>query len=258
MTPLARTRAPLARLGQAALDLVLPPRCLSCGAQTGSPGLCPPCWRGLSFIDGAQCAACGLPFDLPIGAGNLCGPCLARPPAFERARAALVYDEASAALILPLKHGDRLDGAPIYGAWMARAGARLIAEAEVITAVPLHRWRLLRRRYNQAAVLALAIATDRAARGLGAPQVVPDLIRRVRATPSQAGLDASARRANLRGAFAPHPGRRAQIAGRGVLVIDDVMTTGATAEAMARALKGAGASAVDILALAQVARPALI
>ncbi len=240
----------LRRAADIALGAVLPPRCLACGAQVGDPGaLCPTCWQGLAFLGAPCCEACGYPFEYDAGEEALCGACASRPPAYDRARAALTYDEASRGLILALKHGDRTDAAPALGAWMAASGRALLAEADVVAPVPLHRLRLLARRYNQSALLAHAIA-----RRANVP-CVPDLVVRRKRTPSQGGLSASARVRNVRGAFAVAPRHAGLVAGRRVVLVDDVLTTGATAESCARTLRAAGASAVDVLTLARVVRP---
>jgi ComF family protein len=158
------------------------------------------------------------------------------------------YGEASRKLILAFKHGDRTDAAPALAAFLARAAGGLLSECDVIVPVPLNRWRLLRRRYNQAALLAQSLA-----RRSGKPVAV-DLLRRRRATPSQGGLTAVQRRQNVRGAFAVRPRLAGQIAGRAVLLVDDVMTTGATVESCAAALRAAGAGRVDVVTLARVVR----
>ncbi|RIK94827.1 MAG: amidophosphoribosyltransferase [Proteobacteria bacterium] len=228
-------------------DAIFPPLCPSCAAPVAATGhLCAACWAGLTFLDGACCATCGLPFEVEVGADSLCGPCLAEPPAYERARAALRYDEAARGLILAFKHGDRLDMAPTFGRWLARISRISLGEVDLVAPVPLHRWRLLARRYNQAAVLAAALARE-----LGAPHV-PDLLARRRATPSQGGLDRAARRANVEGAFAVRRRCRAALKGRRVLLVDDVMTTGATVNACAKTLIRHGAASV---AVAVIARP---
>jgi ComF family protein len=198
----------------------------------------------MSFIAAPVCQRCGQPFEFDLSAGALCGACIADPPAYDRARAVFRYDEASRSLILRFKHGDRTAAAPSFGRWMARAGAELLAEAEVIVPVPLHRWRLWRRRYNQAALLSIAVA-----RMAGLP-CVPDALVRVRATPSQGLLGRSQRRRNVQGAFRLR--RPKVIEGRRVLLIDDVLTSGATVGECARALMRAGALAVDVLTLARV------
>jgi predicted amidophosphoribosyltransferase len=186
--------ATVARLGAAAL-------CLGCNEIVGEPGaLCATCWPGFSFISPPHCTRCGAPFAEEIGAGAQCGACLRRPPRFRRARAALVYDDTSRRLVLPFKHGDRTDMARACGGWMARAGAELLAEAELIAPVPLHWRRLFTRRYNQALLLARAAARRSPGR------LAPDLLRRARWTGSQSGLRAEERRderaARLRAASA--------------------------------------------------------
>src|SRR3990170_1419817 len=147
------------RLGRLALNAVLPPRCLKCGAVVDAPGtLCAGCWAAMRFLAPPLCACCGYPFEFELGEAALCGACARDRPPYGRARAVLRYDDASKAVVLGFKHGDRTDGAPAYGRWLLRAGAELIAEAEVIVPVPLHWLRLFARRYNQAALLALALA----------------------------------------------------------------------------------------------------
>jgi ComF family protein len=231
------------------LDAVLPPRCLKCGEIIADAGaLCGKCWQGLRFLGAPCCACCGLPFEFDMGENSLCAACIADRPLYNRARAALVYDDASRDLILRFKHADRIDGAATFAAWMARAGAALVDSADIITAVPLHRWRLVRRRYNQAAILANAIGKQRG------KLVIPDLLVRRRATPSQGHLGPSQRHRNVAGAFALHPGRVQAAAGARILLIDDVLTTGATAESSVRVLRNAGATAVDLLVLARVVR----
>jgi ComF family protein len=188
----------------------------------------------------------------PRAAGRApCGACAADPPGYDRARAALRYDDGSRGLILAFKHADRTDTAPAFGRWLARAGAELVADADLVAPVPLHRWRLLKRGYNQAAILAQALARETGAR------LLPDLVQRVRATASQQGLGGRARIENITaGAFRIHPWHRRRIDGAKVLLIDDVLTTGATVEACARVLRRAGAAQIDVLTLARVVRDA--
>lgn len=248
---LAGAIAGLRRGGAAALDVLLPPQCLKCREPVDRQGLlCPACWSAVAWLAPPFCAACGYPFEHDEGEGALCGACTRSPPVFARARSAFAYDEASKPLVLSFKHADRTEGAPAYGRWLARAGSELAAEADLVAPVPLHRWRLLRRRYNQAALLALALAE-----ACGKP-CLPDLLARVKSTPSQGGLGRAGRAENVRGAFAVRPRRREAMQGKRVLLVDDVYTTGATATACARVLLRAGAAAVDVLTLARVVRPA--
>jgi ComF family protein len=239
----------LAALGRRALDLVLPPLCLVCRAPIGAEGaLCPACWSRVRFIAPPHCARCGLPFDESAGPHEICAGCAARPPRFDRARAVMRYDDGSRPLILRFKNADRLHAAPALARWLARAAGPLLHEAELIVPVPLHWRRLLRRRYNQSAELARALA-----KVSGRPVSV-DAVRRLRHTPAQGHLNPAERRANVRAAFAVPERRRALIRGRRVLVVDDVLTTGATLDAVARALTQAGAAAVDAVTLARVVR----
>ncbi|HEX9790784.1 MAG TPA: ComF family protein [Kiloniellales bacterium] len=237
------------RLSQLALNSLLPPRCLACGDTVEQPGaLCAACWRGLDFLGPPLCAVCGLPFAFDMGPAAVCGACAGEKPAYDRARSVLRYDDGSRGLILGFKHADRTEGAPAYGAWLARAGAELLADTELIVPVPLHWRRLFTRRYNQAALLAQALG--RQAR----LPVAPDVLRRRRHTPSQGHLSAEARARNVAGAFAVAPAKRHLVADRRVLLVDDVLTTGATAAACAATLRRAGVAAVDVLVLARVIR----
>jgi len=237
----------LNRLAVAAIDVLLPPRCLSCGAAVGRSGtLCAACWRGITFLGRPCCACCGLPFDFDLGEQSLCGGCVRSAPPFTRARAVMRYDDASRKLVLGFKHGDRLHFAPAFGQWLKRAGAELLADADLIVPVPLHWTRLFARRYNQAAVLAHAL------KAAGGPPVAPDWLIRKRRTPPQGKTGAESRRRNVAGAFALKPGK--SVKGKRILVIDDVFTTGATVSECARVLKRNGAAQVDVLTLARTVR----
>lgn len=232
------------------IDTVLPPRCLACGAGLGGEGaLCAACWSEIDYIDGPMCACCGLPFDYDAGPDALCGGCLRQTPAYRRHRSVMRYNAASRSLILGFKHGDRTDGAPTFGAWLKRAGAGLIGPDTLIVPVPLHRRRLFARRYNQSALLAKALAAASGA------VVAPGLLRRTRHTASQGTLSRPARHKNVAGAFRVHAGHAAHVKGARILLIDDVMTTGATVEACTKTLRRAGAASVDVLTLARVVRP---
>jgi ComF family protein len=241
--------AALKRTGTALLDLVLPPRCIACGEEVGAVNaLCLACWRKVTFLGEPCCACCGFPFDHDLGAGALCGACAEARPAYDRARSALRYDDGSRGLILAFKHADRLHGAPAFGEWMRRAGATLLADADLLMPVPLHWTRLLSRRYNQAALLAHAI--HRA----GGPGVAPDWLIRRRRTPSQGEFGPEGRLRNVRSAFRLKPGK--SVRGLKIVLVDDVLTTGATLEECARVLKRGGAARVDALALARSLRTA--
>lgn len=230
-----------------ALDTLLPPRCYACGAAVSRQGeLCGPCWAGLTFITEPMCRICGYPFDFAAPGESLCAACHARRPAFDRAKSALVYDDASSSLVLAFKRGDRTHLTEPLGRLAARAGGELLAEADLILPVPLHPRRLFARRFNQAALLARAISK---ASGVDWDA---DLLHRRRHTPSQGGLSYRQRRENMRGAFTV----KRRLDGRRVVLVDDVMTTGATAEACAKALRRAGAQRVALLTLTRVVRPA--
>ncbi len=234
------------------LDLLLPPACIACDRPVDAPGLlCAACFRATGFITEPCCEVCGVPFDAGPQGGTeaRCLACRLAPPAFACARAALRYDAGARRLILPFKHGDRVELARALAPMMARAGAALLARADLLVPVPLHRWRLLRRRYNQAAVLALALA-----RISGVP-ALPDALARTRRTVSLGGKGATARQAEVEGVFAVRSSRRLRIEGRRILLIDDVMASGATASACARALTEVGAARVDVLAAARVPDP---
>lgn len=233
------------------MDMLFPPLCLVCATEVDAQGhLCPACWSALNFIDGSQCVTCALPFEADLGPDMRCAPCLARPPAFAAARAVLSYDDASRPLILAFKHGDRHEAVPAFGRWMARAAAPLLAASDLppqalVAPVPLHRRRLWRRRYNQAALLGAAVATE-----LALPHRA-DLLQRLRATPSQGGLSRDERRRNMRGAFAVRRRHAGTIDDAHVILVDDVMTTGATLDACTRAILAAGAARVSVLVLAR-------
>jgi ComF family protein len=232
----------LAAALRVALDAVLPPRCIACGEIVGDAGvLCAACWPGITFIASPFCERCGLPF--PHEGKGLCASCAAASPQYDRARAVFRYDDASRQLVVGFKHADRTHTAPAYGAWMRRAGAELLEDADLLVPVPLHWTRLFRRKYNQAALLAYAIDRKR---------VAPDLLIRRRATPSQGHLGRSARARNVAGAFRVRPD--AKIEGMRIVLIDDVMTTGATLGECARVLRRAGAARIDVLTLARATR----
>ncbi|ACB78561.1 competence protein F [Methylorubrum populi BJ001] len=241
------------RLASAAIGLVYPPTCVACGGATGQPhALCAACWRGLRLIERPYCERLGTPFALDLGIGSLLSPgAIAEPPVFGRARAVAIYDGTARDLVHRLKYGDRLDLARTMGRMMASAGREVLDEAELILPVPLHGLRLWRRRFNQSALLARAIGEI-----AGKPCELHALVR-VKATRPQVGLTRAQRAANLQGAFRVADRARLRIAGRRLLLIDDVSTTGATGNAAARVLLRAGAAGVDLLTFATVARDGL-
>jgi ComF family protein len=245
---LAATLPALVRqAGRAVIDAVLPPRCLACGATVGEPdALCGTCWSAMTFFAPPWCAACGLPFPHPMGEGAVCAECARGRASWQRARAVLRYDKHSRRLVLALKHGDRTHITRALGRWMHRAGAEMLAGADLLVPVPLHWTRLWTRRYNQAALLAHAI--HRA----GGPPVAPDWLVRRRRTPSQGRLGPLARARNVGGAFTLKA--RRSVRGKRLVLIDDVLTTGATVEECARVLRRGGAAFVGVLTLARAVR----
>ena len=233
---------------KAGFDYILPRNCQACDQATvEGEGLCASCWTDLKRIEAPYCRQCGLPFakDLFVGEeGVLCGACAAQPPAYGQARAALVYNDLSRKLVIGLKHGGRLDMVRPMAAMMQGAGADLIDRADILIPVPIHPTRLLKRRFNQAADLARQIA-----KRAGKP-ISHDLIRK-KPTPPQSGSP-TRRARNVQGAFEVRDSRT--IAGRSVLLIDDVMTTGATVNGCAKAMLRAGAIQADVLCFARVVR----
>lgn len=241
---LTKTARALARFG---LDLALPPLCPSCRDLVHSDqGLCAKCWSKLSFITKPYCERLGTPFPFDPGPGTLSMNAIADPPAYGRARAAVRYDEVARALVHSFKYGDRMDLAPTLSGWMAQAGRELIENAEVLVPVPLHWRRLWARRFNQSAALAQIIGQR-----LGRP-VAAQALKRVKPTRHQVGLSQSERAQNVAGAFRAPPDERAEISRRKVVLIDDVLTSGATVDACAKALLRAGARSVDVVVFARV------
>lgn len=236
------------RLAGAAGSVLFPPVCPVCRQATAAAhALCPDCWTGLAFIEPPFCAVLGTPFPYDPGPGAVSPEAIADPPRFRRMRAAVLYDDRAARLASALKYADRTELVPMLAGWMARAGAGLLAEADLVVPVPLHRLRLLQRRYNQSAELA-----RRVAKTAGVPYA-PLALARSRRTRRQVGLGASERHRNVARAFGVPDRWRARIAGRRILLVDDVFTTGATVDAAALALLKGGAATVDVLVFARVA-----
>jgi len=248
---LARTRAALAAGFRLARDVALPPLCPSCRETLGDgAGLCAECWSKLSLIEPPYCARLGIPFAYDAGPGLLSMEAIADPPAYNRARAAVRYDDVARALVQAFKYGDRLDLAPMLARWMLRAGRELFDGADAFVPVPLHWRRLWARRFNQSAALSGALSQ------LTTIAVHHDDLARVRATEQQVGLSKSARAENVQGAFRVPDDAKGRVAGRRLILVDDVLTSGATADACARALLRAGAAKVDVLVFARVVAPA--
>jgi ComF family protein len=229
-----------------ARDIALPPLCPACRELVGEDGLCARCWSKLSLIAPPYCERLGIPFAYDPGPGVLSMQAIADPPAYQRARAAVRYDEVARTLVHALKYADRIDLAPIMGRWMARAGRDLIGDAEILVPVPLHWRRLWTRRYNQSALLAQVIS-----RASTVP-VARNALKRIKATAQQVGLSQSQRAENVQGVFRVPADTKIEVTGKRVLLVDDVLTSGATADACARALLRGGAKAVDVVVFARV------
>jgi ComF family protein len=229
------------------LNIALPPLCPACRQLVGQNGLCASCWSKLSFIAPPYCERLGIPFAYDPGPGVLSMQALADPPSYQRARAAVRYDEIARTLVHALKYGDRLELAPLMGRWIARAGHELLGHADALVPVPLHWRRLWLRRFNQSMLLAKSVS-----HASGIP-LAETALKRVKATAQQVGLSKAERAQNVQGAFRVLPDGKAVVAGRRLILVDDVLTSGATVDACARALLRAGAANVDVLVFARVA-----
>jgi ComF family protein len=229
-----------------ALDVALPTLCVACREPVDGEGVCATCWTKLSFIAPPFCPRLGIPFVYDPGPGLLSMEAIAAPPAYQRARAAVRYDDVARTLVHALKYQDRTDLAPAMGRWMARAGRELLEQADMLIPVPLHWRRGWRRRYNQSGALAAVIGRQ------SGVKVTAEALRRVRPTQQQIGLSRSERASNVQGAFKVAADRQSEIQGRRVILVDDVLTSGATADACARALLRAKAAQVDVLVFARV------
>jgi len=249
--PAHRSRAPRSlagRIGARLVDLVVPPTCLACRERVGDRDtLCPACWREITFIRPPLCDRLGLPMPFDPGSPTIVSVgAMANPPAYDRARAVATFGPLMRRLVHGFKYSDSHTARHLFAGWLRLAGAELLADADLIVPIPLNRWRLVSRRFNQAALLANDLA-----RLTGVP-ADPFALTRTRRTPSQVGLTIEERKLNVRGAFAVPDGRRAALEGRRIVILDDVITTGATISAAARTLRRAGAIRVDALALALV------
>lgn len=234
---------------QSVVQFLFPAQCLTCDAIVDEDGaLCGSCWGDTPFLTGALCDRCAVPLPGEIEAGDIahCDACLGDPPPWQRGRAALLYEGNAARLVMALKHGDRHDLVAPFAAWMNRAGSDVLGQNSLLIPVPLHRFRLFRRSYNQAALLSSAIAR------LSGAEHGPEVLLRTRFTKPLGKLSPDERRAVLEGAIAVQ--RQAGVQGRAVVLVDDVMTSGATLRAATEALLSAGAGRVDVLTLARAAR----
>jgi ComF family protein len=237
----------LLRLGRKALDFIYPPACLTCDAGVAAAdALCSTCWAAMSFIERPYCERLGTPFAQDLGEGLLSPQAVADPPVYERARAVARYDGPARTLVHRLKYADRTELARPMGAWMANAGKELLAEADLLVPVPLHQRRLISRRFNQAAELAREISSIS-----GVPWA-PLLLERAKSTQPQVGLSRAQRIVNVQGAFRASEMAELKLSGKRLVLVDDVLTSGSTLNAAARALLRANAAAVDVLVFARV------
>lgn len=240
------------------MQAIYPPQCISCGAGVVSDfGLCAGCWKYTPFIGGTICQCCGTPLmgqadaaGTALDGHERCDDCLSLARPWLLGRAALVYKDNGRALVLALKHGDRMDLARPAAGWMARAAADILRPDVLVAPIPLHWTRLFKRRYNQAALLSARLA------GLAGLEHCPDLLTRARSTGTQEGRGRDGRFANVQGAFRPTKSQRARLKGRHILLVDDVMTSGATFSAASETCLGAGAASVRVVALARVVKDA--
>lgn len=237
------------KIWDVAINTLLPPRCLATGEIVDAPGMVSPAfWSELQFIEDPFCKTCGIPFSFDIAGGALCAACMEREPLFDQSRSAVTYNEASRKLVLAFKYGDRLHAVHTFAPWMIRAGQDLIATADMIIPVPLHTRRLRERRFNQSALLAQEVAARTG------KSYIPDALQRTRHTLPQKGLSAKDRNKNVHGAFAVNEHTLSRLAGKNILLVDDVFTTGATLNECARVLKAAKVSAVNVLTIARVTK----
>lgn len=227
-------------------DVVYPPCCLACGDLVQENGtICAECWGGINFIADPQCEICGLPFEFAATDGNLCGACLQQLPVFSKARAVFSYDDVSRKIITSFKYSDKIEPQAVYAKWMARVGKEMLEEADIIMPVPLHRVKLLLRKYNQAALLAKELAR------ISGKKIMVSALLRKKHTKAQAGFSRQNRLKNITGAFVINKKYLDKIAGKKILLIDDVMTTGATVTECSKILLKAKVARVEVLTLAK-------
>ncbi len=230
-------------------NIVYPPQCLSCRDLVQSQGaLCISCWKNIEFIQDPQCVSCGYPFDFDADNESLCAHCIAKKPLYDRARAVFRYDENSRKIVTRFKYSDKIHACNTYAKWMVKSGEELLEGADFVVPVPLHRRRLMRRYYNQSALLANAIGKITGVKSL------PEALIRTKNTKPQASMSYQQRQVNVRSVFTYNPKYSDIIADKVVVLIDDVMTTGATVKYCTKALLKAGAVKVDVLTMARTVK----
>jgi ComF family protein len=231
------------------VDMILPPRCVVTGQAVDIQGMISPeAWKDLGFIAAPFCVCCGIPLEFEVEKDSFCASCVDEPPFFDSARSALTYNDTSRSIILRFKHADQIHIVHSFTPWLKRAGKEMLPKADFLIPVPLHRYRLLRRRYNQAALIAKALAVSERI------PCLPDAMLRNRATPSQGHMRYNDRQKNVRNAFTVNTKHALKLVGKTVVLIDDVYTTGATVKECAKALRKAGVANVHVLTLARVVR----
>lgn len=234
---------------QRAVNAIYPPQCLSCREIVSEEGnMCSQCWEGATFIADPICHKCGIPFELNVAQETWCGDCMQCSPKYNKARAVFVYDDNSQRLISKFKYSDKTSASPYLARWMLRVGSGMLHDCDFVAPVPLHRNRLIYRRYNQAALLCKSIEQQTS------KTTVVDLLKRVKNTPSQARLTTNQRKINVSGAFSLNEKYSDYVVGKNILLVDDVMTTGATIEACAKILLQAGADKINILTIARTTK----
>ncbi|MEM8833961.1 MAG: ComF family protein [Pseudomonadota bacterium] len=235
------------------INFLLPPRCIATGEIVNDQGMVSPTvWRDLNFISDPKCDSCGFPFDFDIEGlndGHLCASCMKYPPQYNQARAALIYDDASRDIVLGFKHGDQTHAVPTFMPWLLQAGRELLKETDYLVPVPLHPTRLIRRRFNQSALIAKYLSKETGVK------TVLNALTRLRATPTQGHLDMKERKKNVRKAFQVAPRYIERLKGKNIILVDDVYTTGATVNECTKELLKCDVNSVSILTLARVVKP---
>lgn len=236
----------LAGIAQRATDFLFPPACPGCGRMLSRhSAVCTACWQKIVFIERPYCEVLGIPFGHDLGQGILSAEAIANPPDFDRLRSVCAFNGTARNLVHALKYRDRTELAPMLALWMARAGKEILADCDAIVPVPLHSFRLMSRKFNQAAELALALSR------LSGKPMLAAAVRRTRNTEHQVGLGRTGRAENVRGAFRVTERGRTELVGKRIVLVDDVYTTGATVSAIARVARRAGVADISVLTFAR-------